>query len=368
MNPVSHESAFDAILEQDAVKLLLSAALRNGPAHAYLFHGPAGVGKRAAARAFAAALLGDARRVERGTHPDLYVLEPLGDQIRIGDIHALRHDLHLRPFEGDRRVYVVERADSMNPDAADALLKSLEEPPSYATVVLLADRLALVSETIRSRCQLVPFRRLSPGALVAWLAKHASGLDKNAASVLARASGGTLERARRLLDPDQAAARRDLIELVRTSYREHSFDAPGAAKAVLEAATVRGDDARARAREETAEDDSLTPREAEQRERRAGRGAEREYVVEVVESVAMWCRDLLVAVNAAPEAAINADFAAELAEDALLVDSRGVEEALEAVLETRRRFELQLQAGLALDAMFVAIRLALARDETTSLV
>ena len=368
MSLVADESAFDAILEQDAVKLLLRAALRDEPAHAYLFHGPAGVGKSVAARAFAAALLGGMGRVERGTHPDLYVLEPLGDQIRIGDIHALRHDLHLRPFEGDRRVYIVERADSMNPDAADALLKSLEEPPSYATVVLLADRLALLPETIRSRCQLVPFRRLSPGAVAAWLAEHASGVDPSDATVLARAAGGTLERARRLLDPDEAAARRDLIELVRSAYRTPSFDAPGAAQAVLELATARGDDARARAREATADDDSLTAREAEQRERRAGRGAERGYVVEVVESVATWCRDLLVAVNNAPEAATNADFAAELADDAGLVDSRGVEEALEAVLETRRRFELQLQAGLALDAMFVSIRRALTRVGATSLV
>ena len=125
---------------------------------------------------------------------------------------------------------------------------------------------------------------------------------------------------------------------------------------------------RARARESAADDDSLTPREAELRERRAGRGAEREHVLDVVDSVATWCRDLLVVANGAPDAAINADFASELLEDAGLVDSDGIERALEAALETRRRFELQLQAGLALDAMFVSIRRALARAETAALV
>ena len=360
----SETDLFSGVLEQDAARLLLSVALRDGPAHAYLFHGPAGVGKGAMARAFAAALLGDARRVERGTHPDLYVLEPLGEQIRIGDIHALRRDLHLRPFEAERRVYVVHRADSMNPDAADALLKSLEEPPSYATVVLLADRVALLPETIRSRCQLVPFRRLSSQAVRAWLQSQVGATDE--AEVLARVSGGTLERAGRLLDESEAEARRELLALTRAAYRDESFDAPGASQRVLELASARGDDARARARETA--DESLTQREAEQRERRAGRGAERELILEVVATVASWCRDLLAAQAGALETAINADLAAELAEDAALVDPRGVETALELVLETRRRFELQLQAGLALDAMFVSLQRALARGQSAALV
>ena len=96
---------FEKVSEQPEAKRLLRAALDDGLAHAYLFHGPPGVGKREMATAFAAELLGDAARVERGSHPDLYVLEPLGDQIRIDAIRGLRHDLHMRPFEADRRVY-----------------------------------------------------------------------------------------------------------------------------------------------------------------------------------------------------------------------------------------------------------------------
>src|SRR5205823_1074393 len=151
--------------EQHEAKRLLAAALQEGPTHAYLFHGPAGVGKRELARRFAAELLGDHTRVERGSHPDLYLLEPLGEQIRIDDVRELRRDLHMRPFEGKRRVYLVFGADSLNEDAADALLKDLEEPPPYAVVVLVAERLGPLPETIRSRCQLVPFRRLSEPAV-----------------------------------------------------------------------------------------------------------------------------------------------------------------------------------------------------------
>src|SRR5581483_6006454 len=115
------------IVEQAEAKRLLGAAVAEGPAHAYLFHGPAGVGKRTAALAFAGELIGDPGRVVRQAHPALYLLEPLGDQIR-----ALRRDLHMRPFEAERRVYLIVSAHLLNPEAADALLKDLEEPPAYA--------------------------------------------------------------------------------------------------------------------------------------------------------------------------------------------------------------------------------------------
>ena len=114
---------FASVPEQPDAIRLLEAALADDPAHAFLFHGPAGVGKRAAALAFAAALLGDARRVEGRSHPDLRVLEALGDMIRIDAIRELHHDLHMRPFEADRRVYLLFDAQLLNPDAADALLE-----------------------------------------------------------------------------------------------------------------------------------------------------------------------------------------------------------------------------------------------------
>ena len=182
--------AFEKVSEQPEAKRLLRAALDDGLAHAYLFHGPPGVGKRALATAFAAELLGDARRVERGSHPDLYALEPLGDQIRIDAIRALRHDLHMRPFEADYRVYLIFGAHAMNEEAADALLKDLEEPPAYAVIVLVADELGSLPETIRSRCQLVPFRRLSERTVREAIAAQAPELPADEAHGLLTAVKG----------------------------------------------------------------------------------------------------------------------------------------------------------------------------------
>src|SRR6266550_258591 len=186
-------SGFETVPEQHEAKRLLAAALQEGPAHAYLFHGPAGVGKRELARRFAAELLGDHAR---------------GEQIRIDDVRELRRDLHMRPFEGERRVYLVFGADSLNEDAADALLKDLEEPPPYAVVVLVAERLGPLPETIRSRCQLVSFRRLSEPAVREAIRAHAPELGEQQVTTLARVAGGRLGRALQLLDP-AAAQRRE---------------------------------------------------------------------------------------------------------------------------------------------------------------
>src|SRR5436189_5410020 len=126
--------------------------------------------------------------------------------IRIDAIRELRRDLHMRPFEADRRVYLIHHAHLLNEDAADALLKDLEEPPPYAIVVLVADDLGPLPETIRSRCQLVPFRRLSERAVRAAIEARAPGLAPEEMTALARVAAGRLDRAERLLDP--AAARR----------------------------------------------------------------------------------------------------------------------------------------------------------------
>src|SRR5947209_5899107 len=232
-------AVFEEVVEQAEAKRLLHAALADGPAHAYLFHGPAGVGKRTAALAFAAELIGDGGRVARRAHPDLYLVEPLGDQIRIDDVRELRRDLHMRPFEADRRVYLLFSAETMNEDAADALLKDLEEPPEYAVIVLVADDIGPLPETIRSRCQMIPFRRLSAAAVSAELVERAPGLDTEEIAAIARLAGGRLDRAERLLDPDARRRRETLLSVARSVYAE-DFDPGEAARALLEGIRERG--------------------------------------------------------------------------------------------------------------------------------
>ena len=350
---------FASVPEQPEAKRLLSAALANGGAHAYLLHGPAGVGKRTAAFAFAAALLGDERRVQARAHPDLYVLQPLGEMIRIDDVRALRHDLHMRPFEADRRVYLVLDADRMNEDAADALLKDLEEPPPYAVIVLVAAELGPLPPTILSRCQLVPFRRLSEGAVRDWIAAQAPDRGEEEVRVLARASAGRLDRARRLLDGDAAVRRETLIETARSVYTHDDFDPASAAGALLAAAAARGEEARER--EQAVVDTlDLTARDAEQRVKRAARGAERDELLAALEGLEAWYRDLVVVAAGAEDAAIHADRLDELRDDVAAGAAEGAVTAAEVVREAWRALEeFNLNPSLALEALFVRLRRAL---------
>ena len=351
---------FDDIVEQHEAKRLLGAALAEGPAHAYLFHGPPGVGKWHAALAFAGELLGDPGRASRRTHPDLYAVEPLGDQIRIDEIRSLRRDLHLRPFEAARRVYVIRSAHRLNAEAADALLKDLEEPPSYAVIVLVADELGPLPETIRSRCQPIPFRRLSERAVRAAIDERAPGLPTEQATALARVAGGRLDRVGRLLDETGAERRSVLLATARSVYADEAFEPAEAAAGVLGLAAARAADARKQAEQEL-EGLELTAREAEQRVKRAEFGSEREDVLEALEEIAAWYRDLVAVAVGADRAVIHCDRLDELRADAGIERLAAAERAAELVRETWRSFEeFNVQPRLALEALFVRLRAELA--------
>jgi DNA polymerase-3 subunit delta' len=352
--------SLDAILEQTEARRLLGAALAEGPAHAYLFHGPPGVGKETAAKAFAAELLGSPTRVAHETHPDLYVLRQFGQMIRLDEIHTLHHDLHLRPFEADRRVYLILGAHLLNREAADALLKDLEEPPDYAIFVLVADQVAAISPTIRSRCQPIAFRRLSTKAVREEAARIAPELTATQQAALARVAAGRLDRLRWLVE-SQAGGRRDrLLAVARSVYGEAEFDPTAAALAVLasakERATIEGDRAAAKA-EELSLTEQQTEKQVEKMVSQAKFGAEREDVLGSLEELATWFRDLLAIGVGAEAAVINADQLDRLREDALPERTTPAGEAAEAVHDTWRELErLNIANQLALEALFVRLR------------
>src|SRR5215208_7809817 len=178
-------------------RAVLEPALAPGatPSHAYLFHGPAGTGKRTVARALAAQLLGEHDRVERGTHPDLTWVTPSGaHELLVSDVdEAVVGAAARTPFEAAKRVFVIERADTMIEQAANRMLKTLEEPPSFVHLILLTGRLGEVLPTIASRCQHVRFDALPPGELAERIGRR--GIAPEQAAACARLALGDGERA-----------------------------------------------------------------------------------------------------------------------------------------------------------------------------
>ena len=180
-------------------RMVLSASLASGqPSHAYLFHGPAGTGKRTVARAFAAELLAEGSddpdavrtRVMHGAHPDLTWVRPSGAHVmRVDDVEGPVVNAATRtPFEARRRVFVLERVDTMNDEVANRLLKTLEEPASYVHLILMTDALGRVLETVVSRCQLVRFEPLPAATIASHL--EAEGVPAERAEACARLALG----------------------------------------------------------------------------------------------------------------------------------------------------------------------------------
>ncbi|HLB18820.1 MAG TPA: hypothetical protein VK613_06800, partial [Gaiellaceae bacterium] len=185
---------------------------------------------------------------------------------------------------------------------------------------------------------------------------RAPGLEADEAASLARLASGRLDRMGRLLDPDSARRREALLEVARSVYTEAAFEPGEAARRILDGAKECGAEAKRRA-EEGLELLDLPTREAEQRVRRAARGAEREELLASLEELASWSRDLVVVAIGAERAVVHADRRGLLAQDATTERLAGAERACELVRETWRAFEeFNLSPPLALEALFVKLR------------
>ena len=349
-------------------RAVLGAALAPGgaPSHAYLFCGPAGSGKRTVARAFAAALLTDgaadpagaALRVEHGAHPDLTWVAPASSAgILVGDVdEAVVAGAARTPFEAGRRVFVIENADELNDQAANRMLKTLEEPPSFAHLILLTSRPGEVLPTIASRCQPVRFDAPSAEEIAARLRRH--GIVAETADACARLALGDGARALALALGDGPALRAGAEAVARDALRGATV-ARGW-MALLAHARAAGASA-AEAIEGALEDDlgfaiakdhARLRREAAERGRRAARRAQTTALDRGLSLVGLWLRDVSCVADGVPEIVHNSDRLDALREDAELVrDAVSLRAALELVEDARTKLQFNPNEELLLDAL-----------------
>jgi DNA polymerase-3 subunit delta' len=196
---------FDAITGHQQQKSILLRALNNQRiAHAYLFEGPDGIGKKMVALAFARALFcrngsgcGECPaciKVDNHNHPDIHLLEANDAALKIAQIRTLQQDLSLRPLEGNYKVCLVDGAEHFTNGAANALLKTLEEPRSGTLIILLTSQPERLLPTIRSRCQRLPFSALPKQQLATVLAEKLE-ISTTQALILAALSEGSFQKA-----------------------------------------------------------------------------------------------------------------------------------------------------------------------------
>jgi DNA polymerase-3 subunit delta' len=235
-----------SILGQDAAVRVLTRALdASKVGSAYLFEGTAGIGKATTAHALAQALncerapargCGDCdscRKIAERLHPDYIEVHPDGQFIKIAQVRQVTARAAYRPHEGRARLVVLDPADALNLEAANALLKTLEEPPAdthFTLVTAAPDRLPV---TVRSRCQRVRFAPLATQVVADWLARE-RGVEAAQAQILAGMSGGSLRQAEELASGESLSQRREealgIEQAVRSTAMAELLDRAAALK------------------------------------------------------------------------------------------------------------------------------------------
>lgn len=367
----------DSLFGQEAAISALRKALESGTlAGAYLFLGSPGVGKGALARAFAQAVActsprispfdacgvcDSCRRMETDTQPEIVTVQPAGDQMQIWQFWdrdnrptrgVLSHTLNYAPSIGAKRVYILERADTLNEAAANSLLKVLEEPPSYALFVLLAPHAARVLPTITSRSQMIRVNAVTRQELSAYLQKQI-GVEPERATMLAAYSEGRIgqavllarspsavEEIGKVLDFAEGLAQAPRVRALRLAEQMRKLS--GQIKALLGEEPAAGADAGGD------DDDAAAPTGKEKTGRR--------QLATIFDLLVVFYRDLLtLRVGGAPDLVINTDRVRRLTHLAQAGEPERWMRCLNALLLARRRLDANANIALVTEVLAMTL-------------
>ncbi len=317
--------------EQPRVSEILAGSLRHDRlAHAYLFAGPRGSGKmeialHLAKSLFCIELTGDAcgkclqcHRIEAGNHPDVHIIVPDGASLKIDQVRALQKEMTMRAVEAGRKVYILEHVDRMTTQAANSLLKFLEEPPDGVLAILITENSHAVLPTILSRCQILPFSPLSAETIAGKLTEEGitPGLARVASQITTQ-----LVIARELSQSEWFAQLRNIvIQLVHEMKQRNS----------LALFTIQ---------DQLGKNDRF-----------------KEELALFLDLLILWLRDILYVQVGRETRLINSDQQDVLRGQALVWTQTELLHGIDAVMDTRKRIERNANAQLALERLVLQIQ------------
>lgn len=331
---------WDIIGHTRAVRSLRHAVSAGAPAHAYLFAGPARIGKRTLARELAAALncaaapderpchqCASCRMIGHEAHPDFIVVERSGDhRLRVEEVREARGTTDWRPYQGRYKVYVFVDSDEMTEGAANALLKTLEEPPPQVVLALTASGAEAVPPTVLSRCRVIPLQPVAVPELATGLQER-HGLAAEEARRIAGLSGGQAGWAvEALSDPAMVVRRAADVERAVALSRRHP-EGPLSARLVMAGEACKGE----------------TFLES------------RALCLRTLDDMQVWWRDLLVVASGSAAPLVHEDRRDELARQA---ERRGRGEIMRGLREietTAEAVERNVTPRLALEALLLRL-------------
>lgn len=365
---------FEGILGQPQVREFLRSTIEhNRASHAYLFTGPAGSNKTAAAYAFAQAIVcpkkgcgacEECRRVKRRNHPDVRYYSPAGAHgYLVEQVREIVADASMAPIRAQHKVYILDRVDQLGVQAANAFLKTLEEPEGPITFILLGRTREGVLPTLVSRCQVVPFRHI-PASEAAGILSQNTGVSAERARIAIEACDGSLTKAIAFASSSERMSFRSrIMEVLRLLPQSDERDVLEYAQDLLERAKAPLDEVRTAQAEELADSQDFLAASAlkqlEARNKRALSAATVQSLGQMTSIVRSWLRDVLMVVSGAPDRVVNVD---ELESIGLVAQTATPASLMEALRQTQKADEAiryNVSPETCIDVLLFTIRKAI---------
>lgn len=367
--------ALKHLVGQPQVREYFAAALHERRlSHAYLFVGVPGAGQIEAARSLAECLVcpdggcdacDECIRVQHRTHPDVHWISPEGAASYLADqIRELIEDVSRAPIRAQTKIYILERVELLRDISANALLKTIEEPPEGVVFILMARATDSVLPTIVSRCQCVPFRVVNPTEAARRVALTCGASPDEPTSRIALSVTGSPERACDFLhSAPRREARRLMIATFDALARDDTWDVLKAAADLVVAARAPLDSVRVAQEEQSEQSADYLSTKAqkliEQRNKREITARERSGIMELLASASSFLRDVLMQLEQVEEPPVNADAQAVIDRLAVMATTPGVIKALAACERAADDVTHAVSPQLALEVMLCSCKEAL---------